>query len=126
VRDLRVAASLVFDPGRWTATVGETLAAYVYCRGGVDHRASFHARMFAPDMGIVEDPATGGAVAAMSGAIRHFDALADGHHALVVEQGVEMGRPSRIDLHLEIKNRSIVRARIGGNAVKLAAGTLFL
>ena len=84
VRDMAAAGSIAFDPGRWVAALGKTSAAYVYCRGGVDHRASFHARMFAPDMGIAEDPATGGAVAAMSGAILHFDALADGHHAIVI------------------------------------------
>ncbi|CAN7267408.1 PhzF family phenazine biosynthesis protein [Rhizobium sp. LjRoot254] len=126
VRDMAAAGSIAFDPGRWTAALGKTSAAYVYCRGGVDHRASFHARMFAPDMGTAEDPATGGAVAAMSGAILHFDALADGHHALVIEQGVEMGRPSHIDLHLEIKNQQVQRARIGGRAVKIASGSLFL
>ena len=126
VRDLRTAGSIAFDPGRWGTAVDKTVAAYVYCRGGVDHRASFHARMFAPDMGIAEDPATGGAVAAMSGAILHFDTLADGHHALLIEQGVEMGRPSHIDLHLEIKNQQVLRARIGGRAVKIASGNLFL
>jgi trans-2,3-dihydro-3-hydroxyanthranilate isomerase len=126
VKDMAAAGSVAFDPGRWMAALGKTSAAYVYCRGGVDHRASFHARMFAPDMGITEDPATGGAVAAMSGAILHFDRLADGHHALVIEQGVEMGRPSHIDLHLEIRNQSILRARIGGHAVKIASGNIFL
>lgn len=126
VRDMAAAGSIAFDPGRWAAALGKTSAAYVYCRGGVDHRASFHTRMFAPDMGIAEDPATGGAVAAMSGAILHFDALADGHHAFMIEQGVEMGRPSHIDLHLEIKSQEILRARIGGRAVKIASGNLFL
>lgn len=126
VRDLGVAGTMAFDPARWEAAAGNMLGAYVYCRGGADHRAGFHARMFAPDMGIAEDPATGAAAAAMSGAIHHFDALADGHHALIIEQGVEMGRPSHIELHLEIENREIARARIGGRAVKLASGSLFL
>jgi len=126
VSDLRAAGSIAFDPGRWAAAVDKTVAAYIYCRGGVDHRASFHARMFAPDMGIAEDPATGGAVAAMSGAIQHFDALPDGHHAHLIEQGVEMGRTSHIDLHLEIKSQQVVHARIGGRAVRIASGSLFL
>ena len=126
VRDLGTAQNVAFDAARWEGAAGNTLAAYVYCRGGVDHGANFHARMFAPDMGIAEDPATGGAVAAMSGAIHHFDALADGHHALMIEQGVEMGRPSHIDLHLEIRNLEIERARIGGRAVKIASGSIFL
>lgn len=126
VRDRAVAASIRFDPQRWSSSPVGAVSAYVYCRGGVDHRASFHARMFAPDLGITEDPATGSAVAAMSGAIRHFDALSPGHHALTIEQGVEMGRPSLIHLHVESNAHSIERARIGGQAVKIAEGRIHL
>jgi len=125
IRDLSAAAAIRFDPQRWRNGVGPTASAYVYCRGGVDHRANFHARMFAPDMGITEDPATGGAVAAMSGAVCHFDALT-GHHALLIEQGVEMGRPSHIHLHIEASASGIVHARIGGQAVKIAEGKILL
>ena len=67
--------------------------------------AAFHARMFAPHEGIAEDPATGSAAAALSGAIHHFDGLLDGHHAQVIEQGVEMGRPSLIHLHIDCRDR---------------------
>jgi trans-2,3-dihydro-3-hydroxyanthranilate isomerase len=126
VRDLAAAASIRFDPQRWIASALGTTSAYIYCRGGVDHRASFHARMFAPDLGIGEDPATGSAVAAMSGAIQHFDALGAGHHALAIEQGVEMGRPSLIHLHLECGKNAVDHARIGGEAVKIAEGRILL
>jgi trans-2,3-dihydro-3-hydroxyanthranilate isomerase len=126
VRDLSVAAAIRFDPQRWSSSGLGTTSLYVYCRGGVDHRAAFHARMFAPDLGIAEDPATGSAVAAMSGAIRHFDALAPGHHALTIEQGVEMGRPSLIHLHIESGREGIDRARIGGQAVRIAEGRILL
>jgi trans-2,3-dihydro-3-hydroxyanthranilate isomerase len=126
VRDLHVAASIRFDPQRWSASPLGTTSAYVYCRGGVDHRASFHARMFAPDLGIAEDPATGSAVAAMSGAIHHFDTLGSGHHALTIEQGVEMGRPSIIHLHIESGGKAVQHARIGGQAIKIAEGRILL
>lgn len=130
VRDMRVAGAIAFNPALWqraAAAAGDkSLAAFIYCRGGGDHRADFHARMFAPDLGIPEDPATGSAVAAMSGAIHHFDALPDGHHASMIEQGVEMGRPSRIHLHIEAEQGRIAAARIGGEAVKIASGQLHL
>jgi trans-2,3-dihydro-3-hydroxyanthranilate isomerase len=126
VRDVTVAASLRFDTQRWSAAVAGQVSAYVYCRGGVDHRASFHARMFAPDMGITEDPATGSAVAAMSGAIHKFDGLAAGNHALMIEQGVEMGRPSHIHLHIDVGDAGIDRVRIGGQAVKISEGRILL
>lgn len=122
--------SLEFDPVSWEKAApfveGALAPAYVYCRGGVHHSAKFHARMFSPDMGIAEDPATGGAVAALAGAIRHFDGLPDGHHPSLIEQGVEMGRPSYIHLHIDVKDSEFARARIGGQAVKIAEGVMYV
>ncbi|OJF91979.1 PhzF family phenazine biosynthesis protein [Pararhizobium antarcticum] len=130
VHDLAAAAAVTFDPALWEKLApmgqGRAAAAYLYCRGGVNHMARFHTRMFAPAMGIGEDPATGAALAAFSGTIHHFDALLDGHHAFLVEQGVEMGRPSLLHLHLDVTGGAISAARIGGQAVRIAAGELYL
>jgi len=130
VHDLSVAAKARCDLVHWEQLApmadGQLADAFVYCRGGVAHEAHFHARMFAPMGGIPEDPATGSAVAAFSGAVHMFDELLDGHHALLIEQGVEMGRPSKIHLHLEVDGGKIVHGRIGGNAVKTAEGTLLI
>ena len=130
VHDLAAAAAVDFDPMLWERCApfaeGHLASAYLYCRGGVNHTARFHARMFAPDMGISEDPATGAAAAAMSGAIQFFDKLVDGHHPILIEQGVEMGRPSLIHLHLDVSGGAITRGRIGGQAVRVASGTLDL
>ncbi|MDH4441900.1 MAG: PhzF family phenazine biosynthesis protein [Rhizobium sp.] len=130
LHDVSTVESLEFDPHLWERIApmseGRLTSAYVYCRGGVHHAAKFHARMFSPDMGIAEDPATGSAVAALSGAIHHFDALPDGHHPLMIEQGVEMGRPSHIHLHIDVKDGAVSRARIGGQAVRVATGMLDL
>lgn len=130
LHDLAAIAAIDFDPAAWEQLApmadGVLAGAYVYCRGGVKHQARFHARMFSSGLGIVEDPATGSAAAALSGAIHHFDKLIDGHYPLLIEQGVEMGRPSFIHLHLDIHKGEIATARIGGAAVKLAAGELYL
>lgn len=130
LHDLDAVQRIAFDRQIWAkvspADGLRRAPIYVYCRGGVHHQASFHARMFSPPMGILEDPATGGAVAAMSGLIQHFDALSDGHHALMIEQGVEMGRASHIHLHIDAKGGKVVRARIGGQAVPVATGELHL
>jgi trans-2,3-dihydro-3-hydroxyanthranilate isomerase len=98
--------------------------AFVYCRETVNHDCQFHARMFAPAAGIPEDPATGSAVAALSGAILHFDDPRDGPHSVWIEQGIEMGRPSRIRLEMDVEGGAAVAARIGGHAVKVAEGVL--
>ncbi|MBP1887708.1 PhzF family phenazine biosynthesis protein [Sinorhizobium mexicanum] len=126
LHDVGAAAAVEFDAQRWEQLApmaeGRLANAYLYCRGGVNHMARFHARMFKPDMR--EDPATGSAVAALAGAINLFDELVDGHHPILIEQGVEMGRPSFIHLHLDIAGGKIATARIGGHAVKVAGGEL--
>lgn len=99
---------------------------YLYTRETVRHDSSFHARMFAPDMGILEDPATGSAAAAFAGTICQFDKPVDGSHQLIIEQGFEMGRASLIHLELEIEEGGLKSACIGGQAVVVASGTLFV
>jgi len=99
-------------------------APYVYCRDTVSHDCQFHTRMFAPHEGIVEDPATGSAAAAFAGQVMQFDRPLDGRHQLWIEQGVEMGRPSRIRLEIDVEDGVAAGARIGGHAVKVAEGRL--
>jgi len=90
----------------------------------VRHTSRFHARMFAPESGITEDPATGSAAAAFAGVIRQFDEPTDGTHHYVIEQGFEMGRPSLIHLAIDIAASKVKSSRIGGNAVIVAEGML--
>ncbi|WP_036257588.1 PhzF family phenazine biosynthesis protein [Methylocapsa aurea] len=101
-------------------------AAFLYTSDVIDGRHAFHARMFAPGLGIAEDPATGSAVAAFAGAVLAFERLADGTHALVIEQGFEMGRPSLITLGLEIAHGALTAALIGGSAVIIGEGAINL
>lgn len=97
-------------------------SAYVYCRESVHHDSAFHARMFVPGNPSYEDPATGSAAAAFAGVVMQFDAPRDGQSRLWIEQGMEMGRPSRIRLELDVANGVLASARIGGNAVRTAEG----
>lgn len=99
-------------------------AAFVFCRESIGRDVDFHARMFAPSMGPIEDPATGSAVAAFAGylvAHRRFD---DGDHVIRVEQGIEMGRPSLIELRMRLSGGRLATASIGGSAVTTCEGTL--
>jgi trans-2,3-dihydro-3-hydroxyanthranilate isomerase len=128
VQGLDAAGRVRVDVNAWRAfapvEVGVQGDAYVYCRETVAHDASFHARMFGPETGIPEDPATGSAVAALVGQIVARDALRDGRHAYRIEQGVEMGRPSLIQLEIDVAHGRATAARIGGNAVKIAEGKI--
>ena len=130
VRGLKEAGKVRMNTDLWlalTPVVGGIITSpYVYCRETVDHDASFHARMFGPYDGIIEDPATGSAVAALTGAIMQFDQPVDGPSQFWIEQGVEMGRPSSIRLEIEVKAGAMTAARIGGHAKKVAEGSLFV
>ena len=129
VRDLDAAArAKPSDIATWRAAFGDGQhnCAYVYCRDTVLAEAQFHARMFGPDVGIHEDPATGSAAASFAGAVMEFDRPRDGLHTLIIEQGVEMGRPSAITLELEVSDRAMTGGRIGGRCVIVAEGTLAL
>jgi trans-2,3-dihydro-3-hydroxyanthranilate isomerase len=129
VANLDAAGRAEVDARLWAELVPEVSGirpdAYVYCRETVNHDCAFHVRMFASGMGIAEDPATGSAAAAFAGAIAECDQPLDGTHRYWLEQGIEMGRPSRIRLEADVQGGEIRRARIGGGAIRIAEGTLF-
>jgi trans-2,3-dihydro-3-hydroxyanthranilate isomerase len=106
------------------AFFGDAADAYVYCAEPLDKEHAYHARMFAPGLGIAEDPATGAAVAAFAGAIMAYDRPADGERRFVIEQGDAMGRPSRIGLSLDVAGGELREARIAGTAVVVSEGSL--
>ncbi|SCY70270.1 PhzF family phenazine biosynthesis protein [Microvirga guangxiensis] len=99
-------------------------SAYVYTRVPQAEGLRFRARMFGPGMGILEDPATGSAAATFAGALMQCEPLGDGEHNIIIEQGVEMGRPSEIALQMTIKNGALVSAEIGGFAVMVMRGEI--
>jgi trans-2,3-dihydro-3-hydroxyanthranilate isomerase len=92
---------------------------YVVCR--VDEHG-WRARMFAPHLGIAEDPATGSAATAFAGLL----ALAepDGEVSWRIDQGVELGRPSRIDVTADVSAGRPRWVRVAGRSVVVAEGTL--
>lgn len=98
--------------------------AFLYCRETEEAGHHYHARMFWPEAGVTEDPATGSAVAAFAGAIMAFDQPGDGAHRFVIEQGYEMGRPSQIELTLTVAGGALASATIGGAAVVMSEGVL--
>ena len=71
--------------------------------------------------------ATGSAAAAFPGQLALSEALADGEHRWVIEQGVEMGRPSRIEVEIEGTPGGVAeRVRVGGRSVAAGEGELWL
>ena len=112
--------------GAGATAMAISICAYVYCRETIGFDNGFHARMFVPGNPSWEDPATGSAAAAFAGAMVHFDQPVDGLSQVWIEQGIEMGRPSRIRLEVEVEAGRIESARIGGQARKVAEGLLLV
>jgi trans-2,3-dihydro-3-hydroxyanthranilate isomerase len=102
----------------------ETVGALIYADGGEAKDATYHVRMFAPDAGVTEDPATGSAAASLPGQIALSREVADGTHRWVIEQGFEIGRPSRIVTTVEMSGGAVKSVRVGGNAVPVMKGQL--
>jgi len=86
--------------------------------------ADLQVRMFAPTLGVTEDPATGSAAAALAGWLCVGHGRGDGEHSVRIAQGLEMGRSSRIHLTFAVDNGRLRRVRIGGHAVKVMEGML--
>jgi trans-2,3-dihydro-3-hydroxyanthranilate isomerase len=123
VRGLDVIGGAKIDRGAWESAFGQ-LPAFLYCRQTVAADRQFHARMFAPNFGIAEDPATGSAAAAFAAVVKRFDEPNAGGHRYVIEQGFEMGRPSLMMLEVDVEGGEIAAARVGGDAVVVAEGVL--
>ena len=97
---------------------------YAYCVDPDAVGRAYQARMFAPHLGVPEDPATGAAAAAFAGVLMQFEPMGDGTHDVAIRQGLAMGRPSRIALQLVIAEGALRAVEIGGSAVVASEGVL--
>jgi trans-2,3-dihydro-3-hydroxyanthranilate isomerase len=90
----------------------------------VEHEGStVHSRMFAPGLGIAEDPATGAASGPLGCYLVRYG-LVEGDPAaeIVSEQGIEMGRPSYIKIRIERQGDDITAVRVGGQCHFMGEG----
>jgi trans-2,3-dihydro-3-hydroxyanthranilate isomerase len=90
-------------------------------RPGTDVRA----RVFVPGLSVPEDPATGSASACLGGYLAARTPR-DGALRWVSEQGVEMGRPSVIEIEADKTGGRITAVRVGGSSVLMGQGKLTL
>ncbi len=92
--------------------------------------AAFHLRVFAPTEGVPEDPATGSAAGPLGAwALRHrvLEPGEGGTLRFACEQGLEMGRPSRIEVEIAGTPGGVAeRVRVGGLSVAAGEGELWL
>jgi trans-2,3-dihydro-3-hydroxyanthranilate isomerase len=95
---------------------------YFVSRETVDPKARLHARMFFYNG---EDPATGSAAGCCaSWMVAHGVAATD--ERVLIEQGIEMHRPSRIFVRAAKKDNQVINVRVGGNCVEVFRGEMTL
>jgi trans-2,3-dihydro-3-hydroxyanthranilate isomerase len=90
-------------------------------------RDTVYSRMFAPGLGVVEDPATGVASGPLGCYLVHHRLIsADAGRRIVSLQGVAMGRPSRIHIDIDASGGDIAGVKVGGTAVLVGRGDMFV
>ena len=103
----------------------ETDCFMIFTRQTAQPNSTVHARMFAPELGVPEDPATGSAAGALGAyLVRHGVLTANPTAHLIIEQGYEMGRPSTIYVEVDGTDNAPTEVRVGGTAVEVAEGTI--
>ena len=128
LRDRAALAKAQVDLIQWKALLANYWAPhlYLFTSDSGSEGSDFRARMFAPAMGIQEDPATGAAATAFAGYLSAREATATGSFRWVIEQGMEMGRPSLLELEADKQGDELIAIRVGGHSVRVSEGTMMI
>ena len=88
--------------------------------------STVHTRVFAPQLGVAEDPATGSANGALGAYLVHHKAveITEPTTYILCEQGAELGRPSSIYVEVDSTNGEIDNVRVGGQVTLVAEGVV--
>jgi trans-2,3-dihydro-3-hydroxyanthranilate isomerase len=99
---------------------------FIYTRTGEDsgNGIDIRARMFAPVHGVMEDAASGSANAGLANILASVHGAPEATLKLNVIQGVEMGRPSRMQVTAERNGEEVVEIRVAGGAVVVCRGQI--
>ncbi len=103
--------------GGWTSEI------FLFDASAAQTGGAIRARMFAPALGVGEDPATGSAGACLAAYLAKY-AATGATLSWTVEQGFEMGRPSILLLSTDKKGDEISAVRVAGKSVLVSEGTL--
>jgi trans-2,3-dihydro-3-hydroxyanthranilate isomerase len=110
----------------WEQTLKRSWAPEILVAAREPEQGEHHwrARMFAPGINVPEDPATGSAIAAFGGWLAMKDSRSDGEFAWTVRQGIEMGRPSLLEVRATKTAGVVTAVKVAGRAVLIGEGRL--
>jgi len=130
IRDRRAVDRAMSDAAafrRFMSAAGLELAIFLFSIDPAGSAETVYSRMFAPEFGIVEDPATGGASGPLGCYLVHYGLVEGGAAQRMISlQGAAMGRSSRIHIAIDGNRDEIRRVRVGGQAVLVGRGELLV
>ncbi len=110
---------------RLCRTLGIAEEVFIFSTEPGDDGATAYSRMFAPGLGVAEDPATGAASGPLGCyLVRHGFVAPEKAGEILSVQGVRMGRPSRVYIAIGMEGGRITDVRVGGTAVVVGEGRL--
>ena len=127
LRDLESARKIRLRPDVCERVLGESgvSGVFVFTKETELEGSSVHSRMFAPALGVSEDPATGGASGPLGCYLVRHKVFGEIKKAeFTSEQGIEMGRPSIIKIVIEQEAGEIRAVRVGGQCRFMGEGYL--
>lgn len=102
--------------------IGEYYSTHVFALEAMEPGNRAHARHFAANAGIPEDPVTGSATGAMAAYLWKYGLVREPGYR--VEQGHIMGRPGLVDVEVDADGDEPTEIRIAGTAVTVLRGTI--
>src|SRR5499425_2254378 len=109
----------------WVATLSRAWSPHIFFfAGNLQDGGKLYARMWAPALGVAEDAATGGACAALVGAMASKHDFGGAAYRLSIQQGVSMGRRSEIEAEARKSGSVVTSVSVGGAAINIASGEI--
>jgi trans-2,3-dihydro-3-hydroxyanthranilate isomerase len=110
-----------------SGAASEANGVFLFSTEPASDTATVYSRMFAPAVGVSEDPATGSASGPLGCyLVRHGAIPRERAGAMLSLQGVKMGRPSHVHISIGVDGEQIRRVRVGGSSVLAGEGTLYV
>jgi len=118
-----------FDFAAWSQSIAPQTAAQEFLLVSPKtptQDTDFAVRLVGPNIGAHEDPPVGSAIPALAAYLCSFDHLQKGTYTFAVERGDATMRRSILNLEMDHKGEDTLTLRVGGEAVKVAEGTVFI
>ena len=109
----------------WAATLSRAWSPHIFFfAGNLQDGGKLYARMWAPALDVEEDAATGGACAALVGAMASKPDFGGTAYRLSIQQGVSMGRRSEIEAEARKSDGVVTCVSVGGATAYVASGEI--